>query len=65
MIARLRWLINVSRVASWYFRLPFSHRQRFLAELRPYSTGGDRIAYPDAFFFITIRDICRAIEFSE
>lgn len=59
----LTWLWCMWRARRAYRKTGalFSQRVRFLEELRPYSWGGDeRVAYPDAFLWITPADVHRA-----
>lgn len=62
-----RWAANVRRARSFRRGLSFSQRETFDTALRrrlprPYHDERDDIvAYPDAFYFVTIKDLCRAI----
>ena len=63
MLKHLRWLWAAHRAKRVYDRkgLLFSGRFKFMAELRPKLPGNkDRIAYPDAIFWITPADVRRA-----
>jgi hypothetical protein len=55
-----RWAMNVMRARRWRNNLPFSRRRVFDLSLRP-MIGGPVIGYPDAFYHITIEDLCRAM----
>lgn len=60
-----RWAMNVKRARAWRRQLIFSQRLAFDKAIRP--VIGDSygiIDYPDAFYAITINDLCRAIEAS-
>ena len=62
-----RWAANVRRARALRRELLFSQRQTFDAALRrhlprPYpDEREDIVAYPDAFYHVTIADLCRAI----
>jgi hypothetical protein len=56
----LLWLISMYRIRRWYWAMLFSDRCAFLAELRPKTADGNRIAWPDAIFHVTDDDIGRA-----
>lgn len=58
----LTWLWCMWRVARTYGRngLLFSRRLKFMEELRPL-TGGNRIEYPEAIFWVTPEDVNRAL----
>jgi hypothetical protein len=55
--------MNVIRARRWRRSLYFSQRERFDAEMRPKleREPGKVIAYPDAFYHVTIADLSRAM----
>lgn len=62
-----RWAANMRSIKRFERTLSFSERKVFYDELRPRDTSvpadeGRCIAYPDAFMFITINDVIRAME---
>lgn len=62
-LRRKRWANNVARCQALRENFRFtSQRDIFDLEVRPFLESGDRIAYPDAFYYISIDDICRAAE---
>ena len=56
-----RWAMNVMRARRWRRELAFSRRVAFDDALRR-PLRGAVIAYPDAFYYVTIDDLCRAME---
>lgn len=61
----LRWAANMKRIRRFERTLTFSERELFYNELKPILNDGTvsvRVSYPNAFMFITIDDIVRAIE---
>jgi hypothetical protein len=59
----LRWSANVRRARAWRRRLSFSQQMKFDAALRHLLDHGV-IAYPDAFYHVTIDDLLRATKAS-
>ena len=60
----MRWAMNVKRARAWRRKRTFSQRRRFDDELRPRLKdrfNHDVIAYPDAFYEVTVDDLCRAM----
>jgi hypothetical protein len=55
-----RWALNAMRARRLRRELTFSKRQTFDRLLRPDTGRGDVIAYPDAFYCITLDDVHRA-----
>jgi hypothetical protein len=62
-----RWAANVRRARAWRRDLSFSEREKFDTSLRPklQREPGKVIAYPDAFYFVTIGDLLRAMSESK
>lgn len=60
-LRRKRWAANVARCDRIRSGLSFSRRLIFDDEVRPFLDDGTRIAYPDAFYFISVDDVCRAL----
>lgn len=57
----LLWIYDIYQVRKIYMALNFSHRQIFMSELRPNVRNNQKMAYPDALFFIEHKDIKRAM----
>ena len=60
-----RWAANALRARRWRRTLNSSRRIKFDDALRPRASvnshGKVTVAYPDAFYHLTIHDLCRAI----
>jgi hypothetical protein len=59
-----RWAMNVKRARAWRRNIHFSARKRFDDAIRHPIGPGSVIAYPDAFYYVEIDDLCRAMEAS-
>lgn len=62
-VADWRWAANMRRARAWRRKLSFSQREHFDHAIRPKikNEPGKVIAYPDAIYYITIDDLCRAM----
>jgi hypothetical protein len=62
----MRWAMNVKRARAWRRKLPFSRRAAFDRALRhPLRRIPDTVVdYPDAFYAVSIDDLCRAMRVS-
>lgn len=58
-----RWAANMRRARAWRRGLSFSRRRAFDEAIRPNVANDPRVgvAYPDAFYHITIDDLLRAM----
>jgi hypothetical protein len=61
-ISDRRWAADVRRARAFRRRLLFSKRRAFDDAIRPIVGSDSRMGYPDAFYHISIDDLCRAIE---
>lgn len=64
-IENRRWSANMRRARNFRNSLPYSARLRFDRALRPERTlSASRyvIDYPDAFYHVSIDDLCRAMK---
>ena len=62
-LADMRWAMNMKRARAWRRKLTFTERQAFDDALRPLvrQERSMRVDYPDAFYRVTIDDLCRAM----
>jgi hypothetical protein len=59
----LRWALNVMHARAYRRTLIFSQRKAFDDALRPSleESHASVVGYPDAFYHVSIDDLCRAI----
>jgi len=65
-IEDMRWAMNAKRARAWRRNLSFSERRTFDKALRPPfpNEPGLVVEYPDAFYHLSIDDLCRAMRAS-
>lgn len=56
----IAWAWRMFRTRRIRRGLPFSHRQVYDRAIRPSSSSGCIVAYPDAFYYVQKRDMVRA-----
>jgi hypothetical protein len=56
-----RWAANVKRARAYRRSLGFAQRIAFDRALRHPVSSGHVIEYPDAFYYVTIDDLCAAM----
>lgn len=57
----MRWAMNMKRARAWRRKLIFSQRVAFDAAIRHPLDERNVIPYPDAFYHVTIDDLCHAM----